>query len=134
MRSRSTSGIALTIRHTSRVIDAPEPPAIEETTIVTAPVVGSGTSPNPGTAAAVRRACSRERSLFIASMARRMPGPICVALERVSMRPIARDWPAPTEIGKVTSEGSRGIQLAVERRPSVPCAWSFCVTAASTGA
>ena len=101
-----------TRRQTSKVIDAPDPPAMEETTSTRGGAVMSGAGPAPGTACDTRTACSWERGLVIRARAD------CTAFEmsrsrvRTSRRPIPRNCPAPTVTGNETSLGRRGIQVA----------------------
>lgn len=123
-----------TRRHTSRVMEAPEPPAMEEMTRTMGGAATSGTEPAPGTASATRAACSCDRGEAMRARAAWTARETSPSLPSMSRRPMPRNWPAPTVTGKATSRGRRGIQVASRRSPAGEFFRIRSVRAASTTA
>ena len=113
-------------RHTSSAIDAPAPPAIDDTTRTRGGSFGSN-FPMPGTSAVDISEIVSTRNSASHAACRRLW--ISLALLSVIIRPMARYWPAPAEIGIATSSGLRGAQVpTVSNADSAP---RRCDTAAS---
>ena len=129
VRSRS---VPATRRHTSRVMEAPEPPAMEETTSTMGAMSMAGAAPTPGTRRAASSAVRRDSGCPMASTAWRTARWISASLVRITRRPIPRYWPAPMFSGTVTSSGLRGSQVARSRSPVEDCAWTSSTRASST--
>ena len=127
-----TRFVPATRRHTSRVMEAPEPPAMEETTSTMGAISMAGAVPTPGTRRATSSAARRESGWPMTSTAWRTASWISFSLVRMTSRPIPRYWPAPMFSGTVTSSGLRGSQVAISRSPVEDCAWTSPTRASST--
>ena len=119
-------------RQTSRVIEAPEPPAIEETTRTMGGAVVAGGSPTPGTRRATSAASLTDCVLAMRASASWTAWETADNRSRMSRRPIPRHCPAPTVTGKGTSWTVPGIQVASCLRPAGPLDWTWWVRLSST--